>query len=72
MFLYPFIMSLLIKDELSLDVGSAQRGGSDPGCEPRAIGLQGVPWLTLKSGRLLRAKSLHSIMIQDETIEMKV
>jgi hypothetical protein len=27
---------------------------------------------TLKSGRWLRAKSLHSIMIEDKIIEMKV
>jgi len=25
------------------DVGYAQKGGSDPGCEPRAVGLKGVP-----------------------------
>jgi len=30
---------LLIKDELSLDVGSAQKGGSDLGCESLAVGL---------------------------------
>jgi len=29
----------LIKDELSLDVGSAQKGGSDLGCESLALGL---------------------------------
>ena len=23
------------------DVGYAQKGGSDPGCEPRAVGLKG-------------------------------
>jgi len=28
------------------DVGYAQKGGSDPGCEPRAFGLEGVPWPT--------------------------
>jgi len=36
-FLYQFIISLLIKNDLSLDVGSARKGGRDLGCEPLAM-----------------------------------
>ena len=58
-------MSLLIKDELSLDVGSAQKGGRD--CRD----VSPVPFgskesrdpPTLKWGRWLRAEPLHSIMV---------
>ena len=53
-------MFLLIKDELSLDVGSAQKSGSDLECDPLPLGSKDSrdpP--TLKSGRWLRAKSLR-------------
>jgi hypothetical protein len=72
MFLYLFITTLLIKGELSLDVGSARRGGSDLGCESLAMSSKSpVTHLTLKSGRLLRTKSLHSIMIEHKMSEMQ-
>ena len=54
------------------DVDYAQKGGSD--CRD----VSPVPFGSKEShdpptvSRWLRAKSLHSIMIQDETIEMKV
>jgi len=72
MFLYLFITTLLIKGELSLGVGSARRGGSDLGCESLAMSSKSpVTHLTLKSGRLLRTKSLHSIMIEHKMSEMQ-
>jgi len=63
---------LLIKDDLSLDVGYAQKGGSD--CRD----VSPVPLGSKEShdpptaSRWLRAKSLHSIMIEHKMIEMKV
>jgi len=53
------------------DVGYAQKGGSDPGCEPRAVGLKESHDPPTAS-RWLRAKSLHSIMNEHKMIEMKV
>ncbi|EHP70470.1 hypothetical protein MetMK1DRAFT_00009730 [Metallosphaera yellowstonensis MK1] len=74
MFLYPFITFLLIKDELSLHVGYAQKGGRDcRDVSPVPLGSkESRDPLTLKSVRLLMAKSLHSIMIEHKMSEMKV
>ncbi|EHP70832.1 hypothetical protein MetMK1DRAFT_00013360 [Metallosphaera yellowstonensis MK1] len=67
-------MFLLIKDELSLDVGSAQKGGRDcRDVSPVPLGskeFRNPP--TLKSDRLLRAKSLHCIMNEHKMSEIKV
>jgi hypothetical protein len=67
-FLYQFIMIFLIKDELSLDVGSAQKRGRDcRDVSPLLLGSkESRDPPTLKSGRWLRAKFLHSIMIEDK------
>jgi len=74
MFLYPFITFLLIKDELSLHVGSAQKGGRDcRDVSPVSLGSkESRDPPTLKSVGLLMAKSLHSIMIEHKMSEMKV
>jgi len=64
----------LIKDELSLDVGYAQKGGRD--CRdvsplPLSSKESRDP-PTVKLGRWLRAKSLRQIMIEDKMSETKV
>jgi len=56
------------------DVGYAQKGGSDYGdVTPVPLGSkESHDSSTVKFGRWLRAKSLHSIMIEDKMSEMKV
>ena len=66
-------MSLLIKDELSLDVGSPKRVGVIWDVSPVSLGSkESHDPPTLKSVGLLMAKSLHSIMIEHKMSEMKV
>jgi len=67
MFLYQFIMIFLIKDELSLDVGSAQKRGRDcRDVSPLPLGSKESRDPPTLKGRWLRAKFLHSIMIEDK------
>jgi len=56
------------------DVGYAQKGGSDCGdVSPVPLGSkESHDPPTVKFGRWLRAKSLHSIMNEDKMNEMKV
>ena len=56
------------------DVGYAQKGGSDYGdVSPMPLGSKESPDPpTVKFGRWLRAKSLHSIMNEHKMIEMRV
>ncbi|ADB86535.1 hypothetical protein [Saccharolobus islandicus] len=56
------------------DVGYAQKGGSDYGdVSPVPLGSkESHDPPTVKLGRWLRAKSLHSIMNEHKMIEMKV
>jgi len=56
------------------DVGYAQKGGSDcRDVSPVPLGSkESHDPSTVKFGRWLRAKSLHSIMIEDKMSEMKV
>ena len=56
------------------DVGYAQKGGSDcRDVSPVPLGSkESHDPPTVKFGRWLRAKSLHSIMIEHKMIEMKV
>ena len=64
-------MSLLIKDELSLDVGSPKRVGVIWDVSPVPLGSKeshDPPTLS----RWLRTKSLHSIMNEHKIIEMKL
>ena len=62
---------MLIKDDLSLDVGYAQKGGSD--CRD----VSPLPLDSKEShdpptvSRWLRAKSLYSIMIEHKMSEMR-
>ncbi|MFP3205623.1 MAG: hypothetical protein RXS23_09600 [Metallosphaera yellowstonensis] len=57
-------MSLLIKDELSLDVGSPKRVGVIWDVSPVPLGSkESRDPPTLKWGRWLRAEPLHSIMV---------
>jgi len=56
------------------DVGYAQKVGSDCGdVSPVPLGSkESHDQPTVKPGRWLRAKSLHSIMIEHKMIEMRV
>ncbi len=64
---------MLIKDGLSLDVGYAQKGGSDSrDVSPVPLGSkESHDPPTVKLGRWLRAKSLDSIMIEHKMSEMR-
>jgi len=64
----------LIKGDLSLDVGSTQRGESDSRYVSSAqLGSkESHDPPTLKLGRWLRVESLHSIVNESEMIGMRV
>ena len=69
--LFILFIMFLIKDDLSLDVGYAQKSGSDS-IDVSPVQLESRDPPALRSGRWLRARSLHSIMIEEKMIEMKV
>ncbi|BDC00122.1 hypothetical protein [Saccharolobus caldissimus] len=54
------------------DVGHAQKGESENSRDVSPVPLESHDPPTVKLGRWLRAKSLHSIMVEHKMSEMKV